>query len=69
MQQKPFNLVSITASHEPVILLVVDRRVSELQHDRIVVLHGSAGAVIIAHAPEAVTEEFLDELARLSHSH
>ena len=69
MQQKPFNLVSIQASNEPVIVLAVDRVVSELQRDCIVVLNGSAGAVIIAHAPEAVTEEFLDELARLSHSH
>ena len=68
MQQKPFNLVSIPASDEPVILLAVYRAVSELRRDCIVVLNGSAGAVIIAHAPEAVTEEFIDELACLSHS-
>ena len=61
-------MVSIPASRAPVALLAVDRAVSEIRRGRTVVVHGNAGAAIGTQAAEAVTDEGLDELARLSHS-
>ena len=61
-------MVSIPASRAPVALLAVDRAISEIRRGHTVVVHGNAGAAIVTQAAEAVTDEGLDELARLSHS-
>lgn len=68
MSDKPFKLVSIPASREPVTLLAVDRAVSEFRRGRPVAIRGGKGSEILAQAAEAVTSEGLEQLAGLSQS-
>ena len=68
MGNRPFELISIPASREPVTLLAVDRAISELRRGRIVVVLGAGGTAVLVQAAEAVTAEGLAELSRLSRS-
>lgn len=68
VSNKPFKLVSIPASREPVTLLAVDRAVSEFRRGRPIAIRGRQGSEILAQAAESMTPEGLEQLARLGQS-